>query len=63
MTLGILLAATGVVFILAGKFSGVGRLPGDLILQRGRWTVFLPVGTMIVLSILLTILLNLFFRR
>jgi hypothetical protein len=63
LLVGILLAVAGAVLLLAGKVTGIGRLPGDLVLQRGRWTVFLPVGTMVVLSILLTILLNLLFRR
>ena len=63
LTVGLLLAVVGGVLLLLGKFPELGKLPGDLVFQRGRWTVFLPLGTMIVLSLLLTVLLNLFFRR
>jgi hypothetical protein len=41
----------------------VDRLPGDLVFRRGSLTVYLPIGLMILLSIVGTILLNLFLRR
>ncbi len=63
LAVGLLFAVAGGVLILADKLPGLGKLPGDLVFQRGRWTVFLPVGTMIVLSLLLTLLLNLLFHR
>lgn len=40
-----------------------GRLPGDLWIERGRLTFVFPVATCLVLSLLLTLLLNLFSRR
>ncbi len=52
----------GGIFLLLGRF-GVSRLPGDLLLQRGGLTVYFPIGLMILLSVVGTILLNLFFRR
>jgi hypothetical protein len=42
---------------------GLDRLPGDLVFRRGNFTVYAPIGLMIVVSVVLTILLNLFFRR
>lgn len=56
-------AAIGRLLLVAGKIPGLGRLPGDLTIERGGWTIFLPLGTMIVVSLLLTLLLNLFLRR
>ena len=55
-------AVLGVVLLLAGKGS-IPRLPGDLSFGRGRVRVFVPLGTSILLSIVLTLVLNLFFRR
>lgn len=59
---GLVLAVAGGLVLLAGKL-GIGRLPGDLVWQGDDWTVYVPLGWMIVLSVVLTILLNLFLRR
>ena len=53
----------GVVILVADRIPGVGRLPGDVVLRRGPVTFYFPLATSIVLSVLLTILLNLFWRR
>ena len=58
----IVLLVLGGIFLLLGRF-GLGRLPGDLVLRRGNFTVYAPIGLMIVVSIVLTVLLNLFLRR
>jgi hypothetical protein len=57
-----LLLILGVLFLLLGRF-GIDRLPGDLVFRRGNVTVYFPIGLMILLSIVGTILLNLLFRR
>jgi hypothetical protein len=58
----IVLLVVGALFLLLGRF-GLDRLPGDLVFKRGGVTVYFPVGIMILLSIVGTILLNLFLRR
>lgn len=58
----VLLLVLGGLFLLLGRL-GLDRLPGDLVFRRGSVTVYFPIGLMILLSILGTILLNLFFRR
>ena len=58
----IVLLVLGVIFLLLGRF-GFDRLPGDLVFRRGSFTIYAPIGLMILVSVLLTILLNLFFRR
>ena len=50
------------VLLLIGRIPGLGRLPGDIPIDRERWTLFVPLGTMLVLSVLLTIVLNLIAR-
>jgi hypothetical protein len=58
----IVLLVVGALFLLFGRF-GVDRLPGDLVFKRGGVTVYFPIGIMILLSIVGTVLLNLFLRR
>jgi uncharacterized membrane protein YwzB len=58
----VVLLVIGVIFLLLSRF-GLDRLPGDLIFRRGNLTIYAPIGLMILVSIVLTILLNLFFRR
>ena len=58
----IVLLVVGALFLLLGRF-GLDRLPGDLVFKRGGVTVYFPIGIMILLSIVGTILLNLFLRR
>jgi hypothetical protein len=58
----IVLLVLGGLFLLLGRF-GLDRLPGDLVFKRGNLTVYFPIGLMILISIVATIVLNLFFRR
>ncbi len=58
----VVLLVLGGLFLLLGRF-GLERLPGDLVFKRGNFTVYFPIGLMILLSIVGTILLNLFLRR
>ena len=58
----VVLLVFGIIFVLLGRF-GLDRLPGDLVLKRGNLTLYFPIGLMILLSVVGTILLNLFFRR
>ena len=58
----IVLLLLGGVFLLLGRF-GVDRLPGDLVFRGGNFTLYFPIGLMILLSIVGTIVLNIVFRR
>ena len=61
--LGVVSIAVGLVLLIAPRIPWLGRLPGDVIVQRERFTLYVPIVTSLVVSIVLTILLNLFFRR
>lgn len=64
--LGVLLACIGAVVLLAGRIGlPLGRLPGDFVHRGKRISVFFPLGTSILLSILLSVLFYLIsrFRR
>ena len=56
------LLVLGLLFVLIGKIPGLGRLPGDILIKRENMTIYIPLGTMIVASIVLTLLLNLIAR-
>ena len=61
LVIGGLIAATGLLIILAGRL-GLGRLPGDIIIRRENFTFYFPVVTMLLVSIVLTLLFNLVSR-
>ncbi len=58
---GGLIALAGLLLLLFGRF-GLGRLPGDIIVERERFTFDFPVVTMLLLSAVLTLLFNLINR-
>lgn len=59
---GLVLAGTGVLLIV-GERLGLGRLPGDLVWKRRNTTVHFPWVTSLIVSLVLTVLLNVFLRR
>lgn len=61
--LGVVAVVAGVVLLFLPRIPWLGRLPGDIVVQRERITFYFPIVTSIVVSIVLTVLLNLFFRR
>jgi hypothetical protein len=60
---GVLLALVGGALLLAGKLPFLGRLPGDILIRRERWSFYFPLTTSILISVLLTLLFSLFDRR
>lgn len=58
----VLLIVLGGLFLLLGRL-GFDRMPGDLVFRRGNATFYFPIGIMILLSVVGTIVLNLIFRR
>jgi hypothetical protein len=58
----VLLLVLGGLFLLLGRL-GLDRLPGDLVFRRGNATFYLPIGLMVLISIVGTIVLNIVFRR
>jgi hypothetical protein len=71
MTIGKLLATIGAVLLIIGLvlnyapwlINWFGRLPGDIRIEDEKKLVFVPLVSMLVISIILTIILNLFFRK
>jgi hypothetical protein len=68
--LGKLLVAAGMAIVVAGllimalsKLGPGWRLPGDIFIQNKNFTLYFPIATMLLLSVILTVVLNLFLRR
>jgi len=55
---GAALLVLGGLIWLAGRIPALGHLPGDIRLQRGNVSCFFPLTTMIIVSVLLTVILN-----
>jgi hypothetical protein len=53
VVVGLAIAGIGLLMLVGIPF---GRLPGDLVYRRGNFTAYVPIGTSIVLSVLLTLL-------
>ena len=60
---GVLIAVVGVGLVVAGRVPWIGRLPGDIYVQRGHWTFYFPLATSILVSAALTLIFWLFGRR
>ena len=60
---GLLIALAGVVLVLVGRVPWVGRLPGDIHIQRGNFTFYFPLATSLLLSVVLTLIFYLVGRR
>ena len=61
---GVVLVVIGLLMMLAQKLPlGLGRLPGDIVIKRDNFTFYFPLATSILLSIILTLILNLLFRK
>lgn len=63
LMLGVFLVLAGAAFMLADKIGiPFGKLPGDITYHRKNVTVFFPLGTMLVISLMVSLILNLYSR-
>lgn len=60
LVLGVVIAVLGMALILSDRVPYLGRLPGDVQLGGERWTIYIPIATSILLSVVLTLVLSLF---
>ena len=61
--IGVVLVVVGIFFAFIGKLPGLGKLPGDILIKKENFTFYFPLATGLLISLLLTLLLNLFGRR
>jgi hypothetical protein len=55
IVLGAVLIAAGLVWLAAGRL-GLGHLPGDIVIERGNFRLYLPLGTSLLISVVLSLL-------
>ncbi len=66
IVVGLAIVALGGLLLVLGRIPGLGRLPGDILIQRDNITIWIPLTTMILLSLLLSAafyIAGLLFRR
>jgi len=61
--IGLLLAIVGFVFILGNKIPFIGRLPGDIAVERKNYSFYFPVSTCILISVIISFILWLFSKK
>jgi hypothetical protein len=58
--LGVFIIAIGVLLLIGEKIPWIGKLPGDIIIKKEKFTFYFPITTSIIISIILTLLFTLF---
>jgi len=58
--LGVFIILIGVFLLLGDRIPWLGRLPGDIIIKRERFTFYFPLATSILISVILTLLFTVF---
>ena len=61
--IGVVMVVIGGFFLLMAKLPWFGRLPGDIVYQREGLKIYFPIATMIIVSLIMTLLLNIVWRR
>jgi hypothetical protein len=63
IVLGIIIIALGGLLLFSGKIPWIGRLPGDILIQKKHYTVYFPLATSIIISLIITLIFWIFGRR
>ncbi len=63
LILGVVLVVLGGLLMVSGKLPWLGKLPGDLVIERKSFTLYFPLATSIVLSVLLSLIFWFFGRK
>ena len=60
--IGLVLVVIGVLFSLGGKIPWLGHLPGDIYIERQRFSLYFPITTCLLISVIITLVLYLLRR-
>jgi len=63
VVLGAVILVTGLVIVFGPRIPILGHLPGDIVIQRDNVTIFIPLGTMLLVSVVVSIILAILNRR
>jgi hypothetical protein len=61
--LGVVLVVVGLVIVAGDRIPILGHLPGDIVIQRENVTIFIPLGTMLLISVVVSVVLAFITRR
>ncbi len=61
--LGLFLIVGGLVVLMIGKIPGIGRLPGDIIIKKENFTLYFPLTTSVLISVVLSLIVFLLHKR
>ncbi len=59
---GVIVVVLGLLLAFGGRIPFIGKLPGDILVERDGFTFYFPVVTFLILSVVLTLIINLIFR-
>jgi hypothetical protein len=57
IVIGLLIAGAGVVWLLVGNVPWLGRLPGDIVIERGNSRFYFPITTCLLISVVLSLVM------
>jgi cytochrome b subunit of formate dehydrogenase len=63
IVVGVVIAVTGIVMVAGPRVPLIGHLPGDIVIQRDNVTIYIPLGTMLLVSVIVSLVLALLNRR
>jgi len=63
VVIGLFITVLGAIMILTPRVPFLGRLPGDIVIQRDGLTIYIPITTMLIVSVLLSVVLNVIGRN
>ena len=61
--IGAVMIGIGLIFVISSKLPWIGRLPGDIVVQKKNFTFYFPIATSIIISLLLTFIFWLIGRK
>lgn len=54
---GLVLLAVGILFLLADKVPWLGKLPGDIVVKREKYSFYFPIATCLLISVILSLVM------
>jgi len=62
VVIGVFITVLGAIMLLTPRVTWLGRLPGDIVIQRDDVTIYIPITTMLIVSVVLSVVLSLISR-
>jgi uncharacterized membrane protein YidH (DUF202 family) len=61
--LGVFIILMGLLLLMGEKIPWIGRLPGDILIKKEKFTFYFPIATSILISIILTLIFTFLSRK